>query len=147
MDLTLIDFWHWWIFAIVLLIIEIMAPAFFALWMSIAALVTGATLYFMPELSWEIQCVLFAVLSVLSIVLWRNYYVKNPIKTDEPLLNRRGEQYMGRVITLKSPIVDGIGKVSVDDSTWKVMGQDCVEGTKVKIVSVNNVIFNVEIVK
>ncbi len=146
MDLTLIDFWHWWIFAVVLLIIEIVAPAFFALWMAIAAFVTGMTLYFMPELSLELQFVIFALLSVVSIVLWRNYYVKNPIKTDEPLLNRRGEQYIGRVITLTSPIVDGIGKVSVDDSTWKVRGEDCSIGTKVKIISVDNVVFNVEAV-
>jgi membrane protein implicated in regulation of membrane protease activity len=144
MDFTLIDFWHWWIFAVILLIIEIVAPAFFALWMSIAAFITGVTLYLIPELSLEVQFVIFAVLSVVSIVLWRNYYVKNPIKTDEPLLNRRGEQYIGRVITLTSPIVDGIGKVSVDDSTWKVVGEDCSVGTKVKIVSVDNVIFNVE---
>ena len=89
---------------------------------------------------------IFAVLSVASIVAWRSYYTKNPIITDEPLLNRRGEQYVGRVITLKEPIIDGQGKVQVDDSTWKIEGEDCPVGTKIKVVSINNVIFQVEMV-
>jgi len=74
------------------------------------------------------------------------HYKNNPLVSDEPLLNRRGEQYVGRVITLQEPIVDGQGKVKVDDSTWKIEGEDCAVGTKVKIVSVNNVVFKVEIV-
>lgn len=142
----LIDFWHWWIFAVVLIIIEVLAPTFFALWVGIAAFLTGVILFIWPDLAWEYQFFIFAVLSILSIIAWRHYYTKNPIATDEPLLNRRGEQYVGRVITLKEPIQDGQGKVRIDDSTWKIEGPDCAIGTKIKIVSVNNVVFQVEIV-
>jgi len=100
----------------------------------------------MPSLAWEYQIIIFAILSVVSVVLWNQYYVKNPIATDEPLLNRRGEQYIGRTITLKTPIEDGHGKISIDDSTWKVRGPDCLVGTKVKLIALNNVIFDVQIV-
>jgi inner membrane protein len=142
----ILDFWHWWIFAVALIILEILAPSFFALWLAIAAFVTGLALFLMPELQWQTQIFMFAVLSVISIIAWRRYYAKNPIETDQPMLNRRGEQYIGRVITLKMPIEDGQGKVQVDDSTWKIEGDDCVAGTKVKIVGVDNVVFQVEIV-
>ena len=144
MELFAPDFWHWWIVAVVLVIVEILAPSFFALWMAVAAFMTGLALYLMPEMQWEYQVFTFAVLSVASIVVWRQYYSKNPIETDEPLLNRRGEQYVGRVITLKEAILDGQGKVKVDDSTWKIEGNDCPAGTKIKIVSVDNVVFQVE---
>lgn len=144
MELFIPDFWHWWMVAVALVIIEILAPTFFALWMAIAAFLTGVALYLVPEMQWEYQVFLFAILSVASIIVWRHYYSKNPIATDEPLLNRRGEQYVGRVITLKEPIVDGHGKVQVDDSTWKIEGEDCPAGTKIKVVSVNNVVFQVE---
>jgi len=144
MEVFVVDFWHWWMVAVVLVIIEILAPTFFALWMAIAAFITGVILYLAPEIQWEYQVFLFAVLSVVSIIGWRHYYSNNPIATDEPLLNRRGEQYVGRTITLKEPIIDGTGKVKVDDSTWKIEGEDCPVGTKVKIVSVNNVVFQVE---
>lgn len=146
MELFALDFWHWWMLAVALVIIEILAPTFFALWMAVAAFMTGIALYLAPEMAWEYQVFIFAILSVASIVAWRNYYSKNPIETDEPLLNRRGEQYVGRVITLKEAIIDGQGKVSVDDSTWKIEGEDCPAGTKIKIVSINNVVFQVEAV-
>jgi hypothetical protein len=141
-----IDFWHWWILAVLLVTIEILAPSFFALWMAIAAFMTGIALLLVPSLGWEYQLILFAVLSVMSIVLWRRYYLANPIVSDQPNLNRRGAQYIGRVVTLKEPIVDGVGKVKLDDSSWKVQGPDCEAGKKVRITGLDNVIFTVELV-
>lgn len=141
-----IDFWHWWIFAVVLVTIEILAPSFFALWLAIAAFLTGLALLLFPQLGWEYQLMLFAVLSVLSIVMWRHYYLKNPIVSDQPNLNRRGAQYIGRTVTLSTPIADGVGKIKLDDSTWKVRGPDCDVGKKVRITALDNVVFTVEVV-
>jgi len=140
------DYWHWYILGVALIIIEMLAPTFFALWVGISAFLTGTILYLVPSLAWEYQVLIFAVLSIASILAWNQYYAKNPIATDEPLLNRRGEQYIGRVITIKTPIEDGQGKIRLDDSTWKIEGHDCPSGTKVKIVSLQNVVFQVEII-
>lgn len=142
--MPLIDFWHWWILAVALIIVEILLPTFFALWLAIAAALTGLLLLIFPALGWEWQLLLFALFSVVSIVAWRRYYQKHPIKTDEPMLNRRGEGYVGRELTLSQPIIDGIGKIRLDDSTWKVQGQDCPVGTRVRITALNNVVFTVE---
>lgn len=139
-----VDYWHWYILGIILVTIEMLVPTFFALWIGISAFLTGTVLFFVPSLAWEYQILLFAVLSIVSVIAWHQYYVKNPIATDEPLLNRRGEQYIGRIITIKEPIVDGQGKIRIDDSTWKIEGQDCPAGTRVKIVALDNVIFHVE---
>ena len=140
-----IDFWHWWIFAVVLVIIEILAPSFFALWMAIAAFLTGLAILLAPQLGWEYQLMIFAVLSVMSIVMWRRYYLKHPIVSDQPNLNRRGAQYIGRTVTLQTPIVDGVGKIKLDDSTWKVTGPDSAVGQKVRITGLDNVVFTVEV--
>lgn len=141
-----IDFWHWWVFAVALIVIEMLVPSFFALWLGIAAAFTGVILFLFPEMIWEYQVMTFAVLSVMSILFWLFYYKKRPIETDEPLLNKRGHQYVGRVITLQTPVVDGFGKVQLDDSFWKIEGEDCPAGTKIKIIAVNNVVFQFEIV-
>lgn len=141
-----IDFWHWWALAVVLIIAEVFLPSFIALWLGIAAALTGLILLVFPQLGVPFQFLLFAVLSVLSIIMGRNYYRKHPIATDAPLLNRRGEQHVGRIITLTNPIVNGQGKVILDDSTWKVHGPDCPTGTRVQVTSVASVILNVEIV-
>lgn len=141
-----LDYWHWYILGVALVTIEMLVPTFFALWIGISAFLTGMILYFFPSLLWEYQVLIFSVLSIVSAVTWHQYYVKNPIATDEPLLNRRGEQYIGRIITIKLPIEDGQGKISIDDSTWKIVGPDCPKGTKIKLVSLDNVIFSVDII-
>ena len=139
-----LDFWHWLIFAVGLLILEVFAPGAFFLWMGVAAAVVGALLWLIPGMSWEIQFLVFAVLSIASIVLWRKRMTDNPTESDQPNLNRRGQQYVGRTFTLEEPIVNGNGKIHVDDSTWKVEGNDCPEGTQVTVTGVDGVILKVE---
>jgi membrane protein implicated in regulation of membrane protease activity len=140
-----LTYWHWFILAAILIIFEVFAPGAFMLWIGIAAGVVGAVLYFMPTLSWEYQFILFSIASVGSIVAWRAWRQSHPLVTDEPTLNRRGAQYIGRVFTLDAPIVNGIGKIRVDDSTWKIEGADCPAGTKVRVAGIENTVLKVEV--
>jgi len=90
--------------------------------------------------------VVFAALSVASIVIWRQYFRKHPVQTDQPALNRRGEQYIGRTFTLGEPLVNGQGKIRVDDTTWKILGEDCDAGSRVRVVGVDGVQLKVELI-
>ena len=139
-----LTYWHWFILAALLIILEVFAPGAFMLWIGIAAGVVGTVLYFVPSMTWEYQFMLFSIASVGSIVAWRSYRSNNPITTDEPTLNRRGSQYIGRTFTLDEPIANGIGKIRVDDSTWKIEGTDCPAGSKVKVVGIDNTVLKVE---
>jgi hypothetical protein len=139
-----ITYWHWFVLGITFVILEIFTPAAFFLWLGMAAGAVGLLLWAMPSLGWDGQLLSFAGLSVASIVLSRLYLTKNPIKTDQPNLNRRGEQYVGRVFTLDQAIVNGVGKVKVDDSTWKVSGADCPVGERVTVIGVDGVVLMVE---
>jgi membrane protein implicated in regulation of membrane protease activity len=141
----LVEFWHWWAFGAFLLIVELLAPGMFFLWMAEAAVVTGILLSVFPLLDWQYQLIAFSVLSVASIVLFRKFLKKYPIRTDRPSLNRKTDQYLGRVFTLEHPIVNGLGKIRVDDSTWKIQGQDCPANTNVRVVSAEGVILRVEV--
>ena len=144
MFLAHLDFWHWLILGALLLIFEIMFPGAFFLWMSIAAVIVGTLLLPFPKFPWEYQIILFALLSIVSAVTWRWYTKKRPAPTDQPRLNRRGEQYIGRVITLQEAIVNGQGKIKVDDSTWRIEGEDCPPGTRVHIVGARGTILQVK---
>jgi inner membrane protein len=138
------DFWDWWGLALVLLILEVFLPGFFFLWMGIAAGIAGLVLLFAPSLGWQYQIALFAVLSVASIALWRRWSGTRPIHTADPTLNRRAAQYVGRTFTLEAPIVNGRGHIHVDDSYWRVDGQDMPAGTPVRVVSAEGVVLKVE---
>jgi membrane protein implicated in regulation of membrane protease activity len=136
--------WHWLLIAIVLIILEVLSPAAFFLWLAVAAAAVGLALLLLPALGWQLQLLLFAVFSVLSLFLGRRYFKRYPIATDEPTLNRRGHQYIGRVFTLDQPIVNGAGKLRVDDTTWKIGGRDCAAGTKVQVIGVDGVVLLVK---
>jgi membrane protein implicated in regulation of membrane protease activity len=138
------DFWHWWILALVLIIVEVLVPGTFFLWMGAAALVLGVLAWLMPAMSWELQLMLFAVLSLVSIVGWRAWQRRHPEVTDQPTLNRRGEQYIGRVFELETAIENGYGKVRVGDSLWRVRGDDAPAGGRVRVIATDGVILVVE---
>ncbi len=139
-----IEFWHWLIIAVVMVIIEIVLPAAYFLWMGIAAFVIGLLLYAAPGIPALIQVIVFGALSVVAVFLYKRHQRNNPYKKDQPNLNRRGEQYIGRSFTLEEAIVNGVGKIRVDDSTWKVKGIDMPAGVKVRVISVDGTIFNIE---
>jgi hypothetical protein len=133
------SFWYWWILGLVLLILEVFAPGAFFLWMGISAGLVGLISWLFPGLSSEWQLLIFSVISVITVVGWRAYLRKNPVETDQPALNRRGEQYLNRVFTLDEPIVNGVGRIRVDDTTWRIQGDDTEAGNKVRVVGVDGV--------
>ena len=137
-------FWHWWILAGMLLILELTSPVFFFLWLGFSAAAVGFLLLVFPGIPVEAQLVLFGLLSVVAVLAWRKYREVHPPISDQPLLNQRGQQYTGRVFTLAHPIVNGVGKVEVDDSTWRVKGPDLAAGTRVRVTDVDGVVFVVE---
>ncbi len=138
------DFWHWWILALVLIIAEALLPGAFLLWMGVAALVLGVLTWLIPAMGWEIQLMLFAVLSLASIAAWRAWQRRHPATSERPMLNRRAAQYVGRVFVLDRPIENGFGKVRVDDTLWRVRGADAVAGSLVRVTAADGVVLEVE---
>ena len=138
-----IDYWHWWVLAVLLMILEIFSPAAFFIWIGFAAGIMGLLLL-VVDFSWELQAFVFAVLSVACIAAGRTWFKRNPIESDEPNLNRRGHALVGQVFEVEQAIVDGTGRVRVGDSTWKVIGPDSEVGDKVRVVDVDSTVLRVE---
>jgi len=127
-------------------VLEVFAPGAVFLWLGISAGVVGSLLYFIPGIDWEYQLLIFSLLSIVSILLWKKYQTKNPVQTDQPQLNRRGSQYIGRLFTLDEPIVNEVGKIHVDDTIWKIQGEDCPANSRVRVTGVDGTILLVETV-
>ncbi len=140
-----IDYWHWWILAVALLILEIFSPAAFFIWIGFAAGVMGLLLL-ISDFTWQAQFLMFAVLSVVCVAAGRTWFKRNPIVSDEPNLNRRGHALIGQVFEVEESIEDGVGRVRVGDSTWKVTGPDAKSGKKVKVVGIDSTVLRVELV-
>lgn len=137
--------WHWLGLAAIFLIAELLVSGGFLLWIGISAVIVGVIVWILPnEFNWAIQMLMFSVFAILSSVFWWLYLKHNPIKSDEPHLNLRNEQYIGRIFTLSEAIVNGRGKVKVGDSWWSVMGPELPIDTKVKVIGVDGIILKVK---
>ena len=135
-------YWHWWVIGLGLLSLEMLLPTEYVLvWMGVSAIVTGLLAWLLP-LNWQIELVLFGVLSIVSYFAYRK--LRPTIESDKPTLNRRGHSYVGRVFTLTEPIVNGIGKVHVDDSQWRISGPDTPAGSSVRVIEADGTTLKVE---
>jgi len=144
MALFPLSHWSWLILALLLVIAEVFVPSTFFLWMGISAAVVAGVLWLLPDLSWQTQWVLFGLFSLISLTLWFRVAKKNPTESDEPLLNQRGAQQVGKVLVLQEAIVNGRGKARLGDSVWLVEGEDRAVGESVTVVAVVGSVLRVE---
>jgi len=135
--------WTWWIVAGVLFVLELLAPGVFFLWFGVAAMLTGV-MVLVVDVSWQVQIAVFSVLSVVSLVAGRRYFASLWNRTDQPNLNRRMNNFVGRSFQLDQPIHGRRGQIEIDDALWKIEGPDCEAGTWVTVRSVNGLSLVVE---
>lgn len=128
--------WSWWIVGLLLLAAELAAPGVFLIWIGLAALIVGAVSLLVWDLavwSWQLQLLLFAVLSIVITLVGRRHFGASDAASDQPLLNRRGESLVGRTAMLAEPISNGRGRIRLDDTWWSVSGPDLPAGMKVRV--------------
>ena len=129
--------WAWWIFGIVLLVAELVLPGNVLIWVGVAGLVTGILSNIFWDTSWwvwEVQWLIFAVLSVASLFIGRNWLRRSGGNSEEPTLNMRGASLIGRTADLIDPIHNGRGRVKIGDTVWIAAGPDLPAGTRVKVI-------------
>ncbi|HKH33836.1 MAG TPA: NfeD family protein [Beijerinckiaceae bacterium] len=138
--------WAWIILGLALMGLELLAPGVFFLWLGLAAIVTGLVDWAFA-LSWQASALCFAILSVACILIGRKL-TRRPDEEDQGpgALNRRGHALVGRVFTLETAIVDGSGRIRVDDSSWRVTGPSAPAGASVRVVRVDGATLVVEAV-
>jgi len=134
---------HWLVVAASFAVIEIAVPAMVCIWLAAAALGTALIVWLAPGLSWEHQALIFAALAVASVAIGRLAFGRIRGQSSDVRLNRRAEIYVGRTFTLERPIVDGRGRLRVDDTMWLVDGPDLPAGTRVQVTGVDNTMLRV----
>ena len=137
-------YWYWAVLGGVFAVIEVAVPAMVCIWLAAAALGVAAISWRYPGLAWEHQALIFAALAVASVVLGRTAVGRTKASESERSLNRRAETYVGRMFTLDGAIVDGRGRLRVDDTVWLVAGPDLPAGTRVRVTGTENTLLRVE---
>ena len=133
--------WNWMVLGFALLALEILVPGVFLLWIGIAAIITGALslqLWDWGAWTWQVQVLLFLALSLVSAYAGSRIMRSRQGSSDEPLLNQRTEQLVGRTVVLVEPISEGYGRARIGDTLWRVTGPDMPAGTRVQVTGVVN---------
>jgi len=101
--------WTWVAVGLLILGIEIMMPSTLLLWPGLSALAVGfITLVLGTDAAiwpWQAQVFVFLILSLI-----------------------------GQTAILADPIANGMGRVKIGDTTWRVKGDDTKAGAKVTVV-------------
>lgn len=141
MDLS--GYWGWLTAGGILLVLEVVTPGIFFMWIGVGAFITGLIAFLFPSASIELLLVIFAVLSVISVFVGRKIIGrKEPPETG---LNDRANSYMGQVFQVYEAIADGRGKISVGDSLWLATAKTKIPaGSSVKVVGVKGTQLEVE---
>jgi len=142
-----IDAYGWWLIAAIMLaILEMLAPGVFFIWIAIAAAVTGLASFTLP-IDVPEQLIVFAVASLVSGYAGRSWYLANPVAADDEMLNDRVARLIGDEVVVVAPIIDGRGRVKVADGVWPARGPDSAIGARVRIIAADSGCLVVEAVR
>jgi hypothetical protein len=135
-----LDFHHWILLGLLLLVIEVFIGGGLFMWLGFSAVALGLLVLLGPlvgiHLSWQWQLGLFGLGALLALYAWRRY-LRDPLSAGRAGL-------VGKVATLETDLHDGVGFVSVYDMRWRVTGPDLHAGTRVRLVSMDDTTFTVE---
>lgn len=138
-------YWHWIVLGFLLLILEMLAPGAILMWFGAGAILVGGLLYLFPDMGWEWQILIFAIVSLASIFAWKKLSKNNPNdNTEAGTLNQRGKALVGRRVPLVEAIVNGVGRVQIDDTFWRVEGGDMENNTLVSVIDSDGATLKVE---
>lgn len=132
--------------ALLLIAAETVVPGAFLMWLGFAAGVMFLVVLVAPGTPLLVQAILFTVLSFLFVYLYRRWFRDRDRRSDQPALNRRAAQLVGRVVPLTQAIVQGSGRVQIADAYWEVSGPDLPAGASVRIVGADGMTLKVEAV-
>jgi membrane protein implicated in regulation of membrane protease activity len=135
--------WLWLIGGVLLLILEVIAPGFFLVFLGAAAIATGLfTVLF--NLGAAAELALFALYSVIAVLVGRRFYANRTADSTDPLLNDRAGRLVGKVVTVVATVDDQNGRVRVGDSEWSARGGPAAVGERVRITGVEGNCLTVE---
>ena len=135
-----LNFMHWLVLGLSLIILELFLWTVFMLWIGASAITVSIFFYLMPDTSWPIQLLIFVILSLTTTSLAKRYY---PLKTVDDELHEKAKTYIGKECKVSS-IENGSTKVQIGKSLWFAKGQNLSIGQTVKIINVESSTFIVE---
>ncbi|MBV0932776.1 NfeD family protein [Marinobacterium weihaiense] len=137
-----IEYWHWVVFGMLLIMAELVVPSFTIFWFGLGALLIAALLWLMPELGMSVQLVAWAVGSSLFALAW--FKLLRPMMADRTKAGIAREAVLGetgQVILAPQPPRRGQVRFStpvLGDDEWEFICEEPVAiGDRVMITEIS----------
>ena len=134
----------WAIAALLLATAELAVPGVFLIFLAIAAAITGAATFVLPDLPLAAQIGAFAAWSVIAVLIGRRWYTDYPVEASDRMLNDRAARIVGQTVTVEGAIEHGRGRVVLGDGTWPARGPEAAGGTMMRVIAVEDGVLVVE---
>lgn len=146
MDISII----WLVAAAVLVVLELITGMVASFCMAIGCVAAMIVSYITPDV--KVQLLAFAIGTILSFIFLApviRKWQKNKGDKNPATQNSNMDALIGRIVTVIQTIpADGdLGRIKIDGDNWQarsVKGEEIEEGTKVKVVSYDSIIIEVE---
>ncbi len=136
-----IFYWHWIIFGIALITIELFAPVFVMLWLGLAAIVVGI-LQLAIGISFSLQLALWVILSAIFLLLWHKFI--SPKMGNRTLAGLSREAITGQIgLVLNFNKAQSKGRLRfpapiIGNDEWEFISEEALEnGDKVEVTDIS----------
>ena len=141
MDFALL-YWHWIVFGIGLMLLEIFLGSFFILWFGAAAIVVGILMVPLPAMSVIAQVLIWAISSTALAFAW--FKLIKPLNTDKTKAGLSRESLLGEIgQVLRVPNGEQRGKVRfpapvLGSDEWLIISQEDLDiGDRVSVIDLS----------
>lgn len=135
-----LEWWHWEIAGLALVLLELAVPAFFVIWFGFGAMLVGLVLLLAPGLALSAQIGVWVLASVAMTVLWFRVFKRSQHKT---LVGTAAGEVIGEIGLLVSAVAPfERGKVRfqrpvLGAEEWACVAESPIAaGERVRVVSV-----------
>lgn len=130
------SYWYWLIAAGVLLILEILVPGIFLIWLGLGAALVSLFLLLFPDASlpWQLLVLVVSIsLSVLVGLKWQ----RRLLRQQPASLNLGLEGLVGRQAEVSQAFASGRGRIKLEDTSYTALSDtaEMAVGQAVRIVA------------
>lgn len=119
-----VEYWHWLVLGLALLIAELLTGSTYLLWPAVAAWIVGV-IALLFAIAFPAQLAIFSV-ATIALTLTGRTYVKGRwlMSGGDPHLNEPAARLIGSVAYAAADFVEGAGRVKLADSEWRAESSD-----------------------
>jgi len=140
---ALLEYWHWIVLGILLIVLEIFIPTFITLWLGLSAIIAGIALYLLPDLTLSQQLLTFSLFSIFFMVVWFKF-ISPRINKDHSVSGMAKEAIIGQQgLVLSFNNESNKGRIRfpapiLGNDEWNITSQDTLKiGDKIIVKDVH----------